>query len=253
MPEILLYIAASIVLTILLALILPSKGKIGEKRVASKLDRLPKAEYRVLNDVMLQTPKGTSQIDHLVVSIYGIFVIETKFYKGLIFGYENSQMWTQNIFGNKNEFYNPVLQNGGHVKALAIALKELGFTDLPFFPIVAFSGQADLRVKTEGSCVIYWNQILTTIRRYSKPRLSMDQVDKICRLIDAIRLDTKDRKVKREHLQDIKAAKQRKSDAIHSGRCPQCGGRLILRTGNHGQFYGCSNYPRCRFTCNPNC
>lgn len=65
----------------LLRWLIPSKGKVGEKVVAGKLDHLPKDQYRVLNNVTIPTPKGSSQIDHLVVSIYGIFVIETKNYK----------------------------------------------------------------------------------------------------------------------------------------------------------------------------
>lgn len=36
-------------------------------------------------------------------------------------------------------------------------------------------------------------------------------------------------------------------------RCPWCGGRLVVRTAHRGpkagsQFYGCSNYPACRYT-----
>ena len=58
-------------------------GKAGERRVARKLDWLPK-EYTILNDIMLRTQYGTTQIDHVVVSPYGIFVIETKNYKGWI-------------------------------------------------------------------------------------------------------------------------------------------------------------------------
>ena len=54
----------------------------------------------------------------MVVSIYGIFVIETKTYQGIIIGGENSEHWTQNIYGNKYEFRNPILQNHGHIKSL---------------------------------------------------------------------------------------------------------------------------------------
>ena len=81
-----------------------SKGKVGEDRVAHILCRLPKEEYRVINNLMLRTQSGsTTQIDHVVISQYGIFVIETKFYKGWIYGGENSEFWTQNIYGNKLE------------------------------------------------------------------------------------------------------------------------------------------------------
>ena len=77
------------------------KGRIGEKKVAKILKSLPETEYRVLSNVMLETSHGTTQIDHVVVSVYGIFVIETKNYKGWIVGSEYSETWTQNLYGEK--------------------------------------------------------------------------------------------------------------------------------------------------------
>ena len=77
------------------------KGKLGEKSVATILSFLPKDEYVVLNDIMLKNGNSTTQIDHIVVSIYGIFVIETKNYKVWIFGNAHKDYWTQNILGNK--------------------------------------------------------------------------------------------------------------------------------------------------------
>lgn len=65
-------------------------GKFGETRVAIRLDLFPKG-YITINDVLLPTKRGTTQIDHLVISQYGIFVIETKNYKGWISGHENSE------------------------------------------------------------------------------------------------------------------------------------------------------------------
>ena len=100
------------------------RGKLGESIVSNKLDRLPKDQYKVLNNVTIPTPKGSSQIDHLIVSIFGIFVIETKNLKGWIYGGEHSEYWTQNIYGNKYQLYNPILQNAGHVRALRRVLKE---------------------------------------------------------------------------------------------------------------------------------
>jgi len=84
--SLILGIIALIGLFFLLRWLIPSKGKVGEKVVAGKLDRLPKDQYRVLNNVTIPTPKGSSQIDHLIVSIFGIFVIETKNYNGWIYG-----------------------------------------------------------------------------------------------------------------------------------------------------------------------
>ena len=89
-------IGALIFLTIWLR---SSKGRIGEQRVAHILGRLPKDRYRIINNLLLRTSSGgTTQIDHVVISEYGIFVIETKFYKGWIYGGESSEYWTQNNY-----------------------------------------------------------------------------------------------------------------------------------------------------------
>ena len=109
-------------------------GKVGEKRVARKLDWLPK-EYITLNDIMLPTQYGTTQIDHIVLSPYGIFIIETKNYKGWIFGHENSEEWKQSLLGKKkwyrwsseqHKFRNPIRQNISHTRAIKKILSEIG-------------------------------------------------------------------------------------------------------------------------------
>ena len=67
-------------------------GSGGEGRVAGRLAKLPQEDYQTVNDIMLPTVDGeTTQIDHVVVSRYGIFVIETKDYNGWIFGGENQR------------------------------------------------------------------------------------------------------------------------------------------------------------------
>lgn len=60
------------------------------------LTQLPE-DYHVLDDIVLNTKKGTTQIDHIVVSKYGIFAIETKNYRGEIYGNDDRQQWTQII------------------------------------------------------------------------------------------------------------------------------------------------------------
>lgn len=51
------------------------KGRKGEQKVAGYLDNLDVNEYRVINNLLLKTEYGSSQIDHVIVSVYGIFVI----------------------------------------------------------------------------------------------------------------------------------------------------------------------------------
>jgi hypothetical protein len=84
---------------------------------------LDKNVYRIVDNVIVNTRSGTTQIDHVLVSIYGIFVIETKNIKGWIFGAPNSEKWTQVIYGKKRLFQNPIKQNYRHTKCLSEQLK----------------------------------------------------------------------------------------------------------------------------------
>lgn len=51
-----------------------------------------------------------------------------------------------------------------------------------------------------------------------------------------------------QHVKNIKVAARDVDEKIKSGICPKCGGHLVKRNGKYGTFYGCSNYPKCRFT-----
>lgn len=126
------------------------KGYLGEKAVTVVLSGLPEEQYRILNDVMLRTEHGTTQIDHVVVSVYGIFVIETKNYKGWITGSEFGDYWTKNMYGKKYTFRNPLKQNYAHVKALE---EKIELSEDKFIPSVAFSGNSDIKVKTSKPVV----------------------------------------------------------------------------------------------------
>jgi hypothetical protein len=117
----LLFIALIVLLKLYKAKI---KGIIGEQTVALYLHSLDKKKYKVLHNVVLESDGYTTQIDHLVISDYGIFVIETKNYKGWIFGNEEAQYWTQVIFNHREKLYNPIKQNQGHIKALKKCLPE---------------------------------------------------------------------------------------------------------------------------------
>lgn len=239
-------VVAFVLLLILLRLILPGKGAMGEKRVSHILAKLPKERYEVFNDVMLKTEHGTTQIDHVVVSRYGVFVIETKTMQGWIYGSENDKYWTQNIYGNKYQLYNPVFQNYGHVRALRKILDDDG--KIFIYPIVAFSRQASLKVYLKESCVIYWRQLRRTIESFTERRLSDEQVHFIGNKIYENRIDTSEKGVKKEHKKNVRAAKTYSNSKSFSMTCPKCGGHLVLKHGKYGNFYGCSNYPSCSYT-----
>lgn len=226
------------------------KGKMGESAVKILLNKLDKEKYKVINDVIFENKyenNKSSQIDHLVVSKYGIFCIETKNYKGLIYGGENSRQWTQNIYGKKYKFKNPIFQNYGHIKVIENLLLENSLSEIPIFSIIAFEKEAKLNIKAEKANIIKIPYIVDRIKDLSQEEvLNEDQVNKIYNLIMKEKL--KDRSIK-EHVKNIKERKELKKDLINRKICPKCGGNLILREGKYGKFYACTNFPKCRFTC----
>ena len=81
------------------------RGNEGENIVSSVLAELSK-EYHCEEDFIVRTEKReTTQIDHVVFSSYGIFVIETKNYSGWIFGQEHDRKWTQSFSRGKNTHF----------------------------------------------------------------------------------------------------------------------------------------------------
>ena len=119
------------------------KGKRGEIAVSNILSTLPQTDYKIVNDLMIKTEFGTTQIDHVVISLYGIFVIETKNYKGWITGSEKSDYWFKNMYGKKYRFYNPLKQNYGHV----IALSNILNIDRRIFTQIAISSRPLFKLK----------------------------------------------------------------------------------------------------------
>jgi hypothetical protein len=221
------------------------RGIIGEKRVRKQLARLPQEDYRVLNDVMVKSKKGTSQIDHVILSQHGIFVIETKNYRGWIHGDDNSEYWTQTFYRTKIRFHNPVRQNWGHTCALKETLPE--YEKVPYHSIVVFAGKAKLMNVNTKTDVIYPDQLLETIMSHKGPRqLSSGDMEKITNFLQ--QSSVKDKKLKTQHVKRIKwnvKVKDMKSKAL---LCPKCEGKMVKRSGQYGEFYGCSNHTQCKYT-----
>ena len=222
-----------------------TKGRRGEKQVAALLALLPKDKYKVINNLLIQRGGYSSQIDHVVVSVYGVFVIETKYYRGWIYGGENSEYWTKNVYGHKYELRNPLWQNEGHIKTISRMLEDPGL--VPIYNIVAFSSQAKLKVD-RSLPVMYWHQVVPYIRRYRESVMSESYAEEIYNTLLAANVENKE--ARKQHVQSVMQNKQRRDNAVASGRCPKCGGKLVLREGRYGRFYGCSNYPKCNYTLN---
>jgi len=183
------------------------KGSFGEKRVAFQLSRLKSDEYTIFNNILLYTDRSSTQIDHLVISIFGIFVIETKNYKGWIHGHEKSEYWTQSIYSYKTKFRNPIRQNWSHI----LALKEVlsGMKQNIYHSIVVFAGSGELKNIHTKNLVIYDYQLHETIIRLcTQPVLSFEEVRGIVDKINSEMIQ--DRQARKAHVQQVRSREFRR-------------------------------------------
>jgi predicted RNA-binding Zn-ribbon protein involved in translation (DUF1610 family) len=223
------------------------KGFFGEMLVRfSARFLLDGKEYRAIHNVTLPTPDGTTQIDHVFVSRYGIFVVETKNYSGWIFGDENQATWTQKMFKVSNKFQNPLRQNYKHLKALEAIL---GIPLEMFHSVVVFVGGSTFKTPMPPN-VTYAGGYIRYIKSKTQPLLSYLEVESIFQSIECGRL-TPSLATTREHIRHI----QSRNDPEASRLCPRCGNEMVLRKVKNGNragstFWGCSQHPKCRATQN---
>lgn len=173
---------------IILAVLLKSawfKGVFGEFIVnfSAKL-MLDKNEYHLLKNVTLPTEDGTTQIDHVIVSVYGIFVIETKNMKGWIFGNPKHRTWTQKIYKHTSKFQNPLHQNYKHVKTLE---SLLGLTDQQVHSVVVFVGDSTFKTDMPPN-VTYGGGYVRYIKSKTARVLTPIEVEDIVAKIETGRL-----------------------------------------------------------------
>ena len=217
------------------------KGWLGEKITSLGIWAfLDKKVYSRFHDIIVPSKNGTTQTDHILVSKFGIFVIETKNMKGWIFGSEKQPKWTQSIYRKKSSFQNPLRQNYRHIKCLSEHLN----LDLSYFhSVVFFIG--DCTFKTQMPENVICSGLSSYIKSHRKILLSPKEV---YRISDQLKLLKENPALNRkEHL---KSLSERHSSTSH---CPKCGSALVERIVKKGSnagstFLGCSKFPKCRFT-----
>ena len=239
-------------------------GRRGEKLTERelKLVQLLGRKGKVLRNVYLTKGNGeTSEVYVIFITQKGIFVFESKNYSGWIFGDEKSQKWTAMLPNKqKNQFYNPILQNKTHVKWMRNYVGE----DVPLFSIIVFSERCELKKVTVESPDV---KVIKRDRTYAAVRDIWDQSpdviseEKINELYDNLaKLTNVDEAVKAAHIDNInqkyKKEEKKQEPPVQTEQqeliCPRCGSALVLRTAKKGenagnQFYGCSNFPKCRY------
>ncbi|AZQ66820.1 nuclease [Silicimonas algicola] len=210
------------------------KGAVGENRVNAGLRRHLSEEYQIFADLTLPSRGGTTQIDHVVVSRFGVFVIETKNMKGWIFGSADQASWTQIIHGHKTRFQNPLRQNYKHVKAVE---EVLGIDGRRVHNLVIFAGSAEPR--TSMPLDVSWNvqELVGSILSRRQVLLDEGQVAAISAKLSSQNFQAS-KDSKRAHIQNVKQS---------AVSCPKCRSKLEVRVNRRSgnQFLGCSQYPKC--------
>lgn len=162
------------------------KGWLGERLVRRWLAQgLDPQHYHALHDLTLRLPDGsTTQIDHVVVSVHGVFVLETKHLQGWIFGAERQKEWTQTFYRHRVRFQNPLRQNLRHLKALETLL------DVPLahlHSVVVLTGTAQFKTAMPPQ-VVQGAAVVPYVRSFNAQLLEPEAVQRILQQLDAQRL-----------------------------------------------------------------
>ncbi len=216
------------------------RGAEGEKKVKKTLNPLifGRVYHKMINNFTLVDENGKShQIDHIEIRSNGVFCIETKNYKGIITGGENSAKWMQHLYRDKHEFTNPLRQNKSHCFHLNKILD--GRYKINSVVVMAQNNADSIHVDN----VVNLSDLKKYLKNFDDGNYySKDEIDNIYELL----MVSKTKISNREHVENIKQTNKE----LKQGICPRCGAKLALRVGTHGDFYGCSNYPKCKFTIN---
>lgn len=161
------------------------RGDIAESRVRRILAAgLEKSRYTVLDDVTIPSNGGTAHIDHIVVSKYGIFVIESQYAQGQVSGGEFQERWKQQHFGRSSQLDNPMHRNALQVEALA---RLLGVPASRFIPIVVMAGQKDFRTEMPEN-LLEPEKLIRYMRKKAQQRLESDQASRVLKQIGDARI-----------------------------------------------------------------
>jgi restriction system protein len=220
------------------------KGVVGEFMVNLAAKWLLDAKtYHLIKNVTLPTQDGTTQIDHLIVSPYGVFVVETKNMKGWIFGSEKQKSWIQKIYKHKQTFQNPLHQNYKHVKTLEAVL---GLRPEQIHSVVVFVGDSTFKTEMPQN-VTHGIGYIRYIKSKREVVLSDDEVSTVIEKIGSGRLEPSIR----THISHVNHVKEHVRKKESDTSCPKCGSEMVLRVvkkGEHAgkQFFGCLRFPSCR-------
>lgn len=214
------------------------KGYIGEFKVKRVLNRLDE-DYVVLKNITIDTDYGSNQIDFIVVSLYGIFVVEVKNYTGTVVERTGAYWDKYDRAGKKYSVYSPLNQNNSHINVIKYNLG--GYRDLKYYKSVIVYNKGVTLKNRIYSNVIFIKDLKKYIESFEEELLDQHDIKKIVEKL--ISINNKSIVSKFKHNDEV-----RKKSNMKREICPVCGNILVERNGRNGKFTGCKGYPECRYT-----
>lgn len=204
-----LYIFAGIVAAVAIFFKSPwFKGWIGELQInlVTKFS-LNKGIYHFIKNVTIPADGGTTQIDHIIVSRFGVFVVETKNLRGWIFGKEGDAYWTQKLYRHSEKFQNPLRQNYKHTETLAEILR---ISADKMRSVIVFPGDSTFKTEMPEN-VTGTRGYIQYIRSQTRRVLTEDEVKEVINVIAEKRLAPG----LKTHLQHVKHVNDMKAQKNH--------------------------------------
>ena len=187
------------------------RGTITERNLVLKLLKNGISAQTIFQDLYVKKYNGKfSQIDLVVATKVGIIVFEVKDYSGWIFGKGNQSQWTQVLAYGKRKyrFYNPILQNNEHIKALRKQLKQ--FEKVPFYSVIVFYGDCELRDVScipQGTFLTYSENVLDVVNTILDGNEIANYTDKfeVIRVLKEAVKNGEDIEIQNKHIENIRA------------------------------------------------
>lgn len=210
----------------------------------------------ILHDVLIDGADGyTSQIDLIIVGVRGVYVIEVKMFENArIYGDCKKSKWYYYRGGKKYEIYSPVKQNKKHIEYLKTFLSDFG--DVPFFSVITLLCD-DFKVTNINDNPDDIRTVICSglpamndgLQLFAENKPVVFDEEKQRQIYEYILNNQHNGKeARQEHKEKVKEYKNALDEMKNQKICPYCKTPLVLRKGKYGEFYGCSNYPKCRYT-----
>ena len=210
----------------------------------------------ILHDILIDGAEDlTSQMDLLLIGETGIYVVEVKMFNDArIYGDGKRSTWYYYKGGKKYEIYSPLRQNKKHIEYLKKFLQDFG--EVPCYSIITLiceefkvtniNKNPDYITTAICSSLPSMNEAIKIISKDKQRIFDQEKRQEIYNYILNNQHLGKEARIK--HKEKIKEIKKERESIKEKNLCPYCNTSLILRKGNYGEFYGCSNFPKCKYT-----